>query len=103
VAPFLVDHGYCSDPASGLHYCAPIQTSWGIGWGVEVPTEIFRAPGDAEELRLILEDDGLTITLWRSSIYPLTLTSETLTVEQARHRFPQYSSVIDDALANRSF
>jgi hypothetical protein len=68
-----------------------------------VPTEIFRAPGDAEERRLTLEDDGLTITLWRSSTYPPTLTSETFTVEQARERFPGYASVIDDALANRSF
>ena len=68
-----------------------------------MPTEIFRASVDAEEQRLILEDDGLTITLWRSGTYPLTLTSETFTVEQARQRFPQHASVIDDALANRSF
>jgi hypothetical protein len=67
-----------------------------------VPTEIFRAPG-AEEQRLILEDDGLTITLWRSSTYPPAITSETLTVAQARERFPEHASVIDDALANRSF
>jgi len=43
--------------------------------GAEVPTEIFRTPGDAEEQRLILEDDELKITFWTSSTYPATLTS----------------------------
>jgi hypothetical protein len=68
-----------------------------------VPTEIFCAPGYTEEQRLILEDDGLTVTLRRSSTYPPALASETLTVAQARERIPGYASVIDDALANRSF
>ena len=71
--------------------------------GAEVPTEIFHAPGNAEEQRLILEDDGLTVTFWRSSIYSLTVVSETLTVEQARQRFPGYAPAIDEALANRAF
>lgn len=43
--------------------------------GAEVPTEIFRTPGDAEEQRLILEDDELKITFWTSSTYPATFTS----------------------------
>ena len=71
--------------------------------GAEVATEIFRTSASAEEQRLMLEDDGLTITLWRSGTYPSTLTSETFTVDQARQRYPQHASVIDDALANRSF
>jgi hypothetical protein len=68
-----------------------------------VPTEIFYARDAAEEQRLILEDDGLTITFWRSSTYSRTVVSETLTVEQARQRFPTYASAIDEALANRAF
>jgi hypothetical protein len=67
-------------------------------------TEIFCSVGEAEEHRLVLEDDGLTMTYWSLSNYlPASSTSETLTVEQARERFPEHASVIDEALANRSF
>ena len=50
-------------------------------------TEIFYAPNGDEQERLVLEDDGLTMTLWKFRNDPLpSSTSQTLTVEQARQR-----------------
>ena len=69
-----------------------------------MPTEIFHSSEGTEQHRLVLEDDGQTMTYWTSGTYlPTNRTSETLTVEQARQRFPQYAAVIDDALANRTY
>ena len=69
-----------------------------------MPTEIFYSPSGAEESRLVLEDDGLTMTYWQSSKHlPAHSTTEILTVDQARARFPHYAKAIDEALENRLF
>jgi hypothetical protein len=69
-----------------------------------MPTVIFFSVGQGEQHRLVLEEDGLTVTYLTQSTSPLFSSAlETFTVEQARERFPQYASVIDEVLANRTY
>ena len=61
--------------------------------------EIFHHQGGAEEQTLTLRDDG-TLALWISQNYPPPESrTESMTIEQAKQRWPEHGAKIDEALS----